>query len=51
MNMRSPYKKENTERKKMSSQEVSITVKSGNCETGKIIFSGKDLFDKTFSNT
>ena len=51
INIPSPYKWQTTKRKKMSSQEVSITVKTGNCESKNEMFFVKQLFDKMFSNS
>ena len=44
INMPSPYNRKSTERKKMNSQDGSITVKRGKSE----IFSGKELIDEAF---
>ena len=44
--MPSPYKIKTTQRKKVSSQDGSITLKGGKYETENVIFSGKEIFDK-----
>ena len=51
INMFSLYDRKNTRRKKLTSQEVSITwhnVKTGECETDNNVFSAKKLIDDAF---
>ena len=46
--MPSPFNRKTTERKKLSSQNGSITVKGGSCETENVTSSGEELIDKAF---
>ena len=48
INMPCPYRKKT--RKKMSSQDGSVTEEGGNFESLNEFFSGKDLNDKVFNN-
>ena len=47
-NMPSPFNRKTTERKKLSSQIGSITVKGGICEIENVTSSGEELIDKAF---
>ena len=49
--MLSSFKRKNTKRTKMDSQEASIAVKDGNRNTENEMKSGKDLIDKALKKT
>ena len=48
INLAGAYNRNTTKRKKMSSQDGSITVKGQNCEDENEIFSRNDLVDRVY---
>ena len=48
--MPSPYRRKTTKRKKMSSHDSILSVKSRKCDNENEIFSGKELIDKVLMN-
>ena len=47
--MLSSYNRNITQGKKMDSQNASLIVEDGNCETENEFISSKDLFDEAFN--